>query len=391
MNRKRVICGIMAAVMLMPAYSTSAAVKSKISEVSTERRTIGSTATGDSYNTVSEVKDLTVDEAVDKAINYSRTLKNIDESIEIAEIDEKMARYAWQASDNATATVGYSISLRQLKDNLKNYDKNKEVEKDKIVYNVRQLFYGLKDAEKSIALYDESIDLKARQLEIYKVMIKVGKMSQVEYNEKVTEYENLVDSKLSIQNSIDAAFRTLNQLMGESVNAKYNIIVEDMEFNAVSNELNLNGAIATGLAVNQSLKELSDKVDLVKYTKDTYYYRALTGETNSDKESIDSQYAQATRGLEDAKTLLVTKINGIYDDIKNAESEYKQNTAKLRDMKEQLAVKETQLSLGKTTQIEVDAYKLSIEQLEAEIESDVRAYDLLIRQFNDSNLINLGI
>ena len=216
-------------------------------------------------------------------------------------------------------------------------------------------------------------------------------MSQVEYNEKVTEYENLVDSKLSIQNSIDAAFRTLNQLMGESVNAKYNIIVEDMEFNAVSNELNLNGAIATGLAVNQSLKELSDKVDLVKYTKDTYYYRALTGETNSDKESIDSQYAQATRGLEDAKTLLVTKINGIYDDIKNAESEYKQNTAKLRDMKEQLAVKETQLSLGKTTQIEVDAYKLSIEQLEAEIESDVRAYDLLIRQFNDSNLINLGI
>lgn len=387
MNRKRVICGIMAAVMLMPAYSTSAAVKSKISEISSERRTIGSTATGDNYDTLNEVTDLTVDQAVEKAINYSRTLKNIDENVEIAEVNEKVTRYAWQATDDSTSSVAYSITLRQLRDNLKNYENNKEVEKKSIEYNVKKLFYGLKDAENSIALYDKQIELSKRQLEIYKVMIKVGKMSQVEYDAKVTECEKLEASKLSIENSYDAAFRTLNQLMGTNVNAKYNIIIEDMEFNPVSSELNLNGAIATALATNQSLKELSDSTELAKYTKDTYYYRGITGETNSDKESIDSQYAQATRGLEDAKTNLVTQINGIYDDIKNAESEYKQNAADLKDKNAQLAVMETQLSLGKTTQIEVDAYKLSIEQLEAEIESSVRSYDLLLCQFNNSDLI----
>lgn len=382
----------MAAVMLMPAYSASAAVKSKVSSTSNEKIILGTSITGEKYsNDPVNVKDLTIDQAVEKAINYSRTLKNIDESVEIAEINEKMARYAWQASDNATATVGYSITLRQLRDNLKNYDKNKEVEKKSIEFNVRQLFYGLKDAEKSIALYDKQIELSKRQLEIYKVMISVGKMSQVDYNAKVTECENLEANRLSIQNSIDAAFRTLNQLMGENVNTKYNIILDDMEFNAVSDDLNLNGAIATGLAANQSLKELADKVELAKYTKDTYYYRSFTGETTSDKETIDSQYAQATRGYEDAKTLLVTKINGLYDDIKNAESEYKQNASKLKDMQSQLLVMETQLSLGKTTQIEVDAYKLSIEQLEAEMESSVRSYDLLLRQFDNSDLISLGI
>lgn len=393
MNRRRLICGVMAAVMLMPSYSTSAAVKSKVSSTSSDGKIIlGTSITGEKYSTDPvNINDLTIDDAVTKAINYSRTLKNIDENVEIAEINEKMARYAWQASDNATVTVAYSITLRQLRDNLKNYDKNKEVEKKSIEYNVRQLFYGLKDAENSISLYDKSIELNEKQLEIYKVMMSVGKMSQVEYDAKVTEYENLVASRLSIQNSIDSTFRTLNQLMGENVNTKYNIIVDDIEFDAVSDDLNLNGAIATGLATNQSLKELSDKVELAKYTKDTYYYRAITGETNSDKETIDSSYAQASRGLEDAKTLLVTKINGIYDDIKNTESEYKQNAAELKDMQAQLAVKETQLSLGKTTQIEVDAYKLSIEKLEAEMESSVRSYDLLLRQFDNSDLINLGI
>ncbi len=388
MNRKRVICGIMAAVMLMPAYSASAAVKSKIYNTSGGRTILGTSITGETYsNDPADIKDLTVDQAVEKAINYSRNLKNIDENIDIAEIDEKVTRYAWQSTDDATTSVTYSVSLRQLANSLKNYNNNKEVEKEKIVYNVTQLFYGLKDAERSIGLYDEQIELTKRQLEIYKVMLSVGKMSQVEYDGYVTECENLEASRLSIENSIDSTFRTLNQLMGENVNTKYNIVVDGMEFEPVSSELNISGAVAKALATNQSLKELADTVDLAKYTKDTYYYRDLTGETNSNKETIDSNYAQASRGYEDAKKNLVVSINGIYDDIKNAESEYKQNASKLKDMQSQLTVKETQLSLGKTTQIEVDAYKLTIEQLEAEMESAVRSYDLLVRQFNNSDLV----
>ncbi len=388
MNRKRVICGIMAAVMLMPAYSASAAVKSKVSSTSGERIILGTSITGETYsNDPADIKDLTVDEAVEKAINYSRNLKNIDENIDIAEVNEKVTRYAWQATDDATSSVSYSISLRQLANSLKNYNSNKEVEKEKIVYNVTQIFYGLKDADRSIELYDEQIELSERQLEIYKVMLSVGKMSQVEYDEKVTECENLKASRLSIENSIDSTFRTLNQLMGENVSTKYNIIVDDMEFEAVSSELNVSSAVAKALATNQSLKELSDSVDIAKYTKDTYYYRGFTGETNSDKETIDSNYAQLSRSYEDAKKNLVVSINGLYDDIKDAESTYKQNASKLKDMQAQLAVKETQLSLGKTTQIEVDAYKLSVEQLEAEMESSVRSYDLLVRQFNNSDLV----
>lgn len=378
----------MAAVMLMPAYSASAAVKSKVSSIAGEKVILGTSITGEKYsNAPTEVQDLTIDQAVEKAINYSRNLKNIEENLDIVEADEKSTIYLWQATDQPTASVSYSIALRQIANSLKNYNSNKAVEKEKINYNVLQLFYGLKDAERNIELYDKKIDLTKRQLEIYKVMMSVGKMSQIEYDSKVTECENLEASKLSIQNAHDAAFRTLNQIMGENVNIKYNIILDDLNFNPVSSELNVNAAVSTALATNQSLKELADKVDLAKYTKDTYYYRAFTGESNSDKETIDSNYAQASRGYDDAKTALVKSINGLYDDIKNAESEYKQNSLNLKDMQEQLLVKETQLSLGKTTQIEVDAYKLSIEQLEAKMESSVRSYDLLVRQFNNSNLI----
>ena len=50
-------------------------------------------------------------------------------------------------------------------------------------------------------------------------------------------------------------------------------------------------------------------------------------------------------------------------------------------------MKETQLKLGKITQIELDQFKYSMEQLKAQQESAVRSYDLLVMQFNNSNLI----
>lgn len=387
MNKKRILCAAMAATVIMSSNSVYADRLSSIgSSKDGEVRVIGSPI-GSSTDDNGAVTDLTVDQAIEKAIAYSRNLKNLDESQDIAEIDEMVTRYAWQSSLDATSTVSYSIALRNLTNSLRNYDADKEVEKEKIEYNIKQLFYGLKDAERSLELYDEGIELSKRQLEIYKVMLKVGKLSQVEYDAQVTTHENLVASKLSLENSMAAAFRSLNQLMGESVNKKYNIIVDDIEFTPVSSTLDLDTTIARALASNQTVKELEDTVDIAKYTSDTYGYRGSTGVTTSDKESIDSQYNQANRGLSDTKTALTAAITSVYDNIKNTESAYAQNKAELKNMEDQLTVKETQLKLGKITQIELDQFKYSIEQLEAQMNSSARSYDLLVMQFNNSNLV----
>jgi len=56
-------------------------------------------------------------------------------------------------------------------------------------------------------------------------------------------------------------------------------------------------------------------------------------------------------------------------------------------MESQLKVYETQLALGQTTQIVVDAYKLQIEQLKNTQQTIVYNHDLLLRQFNNPNLL----
>ncbi len=386
MNKRKILCAVLVGSILMSSNAVYAdRLNSRGSSKAGEKIVIGSVYGKDTDE--NSITDLTVEDAINKAINYSRNLKNMDESNDIAEIDQMVTRYAWQSAADPTSNVTYAIALRNLTNSLRNYDSNKEAEKEKIEYNVKQLFYGLKDAEKSIELYDEGIDLSMRQLKIYDVMLKVGKMSQVQYNEAVTACETLKANKLSLENSVDAAYRNLNQLMGESINKKYNLIIDDVEYKPVSSELSLDTAISKGLAANVTLKNLSDSVDVAKMTVDTYDYRATTGVTNSNRETTISQYEQASRGLTDTKTALTAGITTVYDNIKNAESTYQQNVLKLKDMENELNVMETQLKLGKTTQIEVDQYKYSIEQLEAQQESAVRSHELLIMQFNNSNLI----
>ncbi|MDO4300090.1 MAG: TolC family protein [Clostridia bacterium] len=396
MNRKRVICGIMAAVMLMPAYSTSAAVKSQISsDVSGERRVIGSTSTGASYEELTEKKDLTIDQAVTDAIAFSRDLKNLEDSIDVAEDNEVSVRDNWQnagvedamgnvaVSDDYSTVHSLSVSLREIAIALSTYSANQEIAKQKIEYNIRSLFYNIHNAEKSLVLYDEQIDIKARQLKIYEVMLNLGKLSQVEYNDYKKDYDKTVSDKASIETQITSAYRSLNQLMGKAINQEYNLIVDDITFTNME-EVSLEHEINKALTSNQTVKSAEDTMNLNKYSLDTFVYSASR---NSERSTIKTAYEQSTRTYEDTKTNLRVQMSSLYDEIMEAERTYKDNQAELATMEEQLKVKETQYSLGKITELELDAYKLSIDSLKTEMEASAYTHDLSVRKFQNSDLI----
>ena len=375
--------------MLMPSYTAFAGMKGSVKGSIGETRMAGSTSTGTSYDTLSEKYDLTIDQAVTDAIAFSRDLKNLEENIDIAEDNEKVVRNAW-ASQNSGETISdyatthsYAVQLRQLANTLSNYSANEEIAKQKIEYNIRSLFYNIKAAEDSLALYDEQIDIQARQLKVYETMLNLGKLSQVEYNDYKQTYDTLVSDKKAVETQISSAYRNLNQLMGKDINQQYNIIVDDLTFTEMG-DVSLDYEINKAIATNQTVKEAEDSVNLNKYSLDSF----VDGSTvSSDRTQTENNYAQSTRTLEDTKTSLKAEMTSLYENIREAERTYRDNEASLANMEEQLKVKETQYSLGKITELELDAYKLSIDSLKNTMETAVYDHDIMVRQFQNSNLI----
>ncbi len=386
MNKKRVICGIIAATMLMPSYTAFAAT---VKGVTGETRIVGTTSTGTSYSTLSEKYDLTIDQAVTDAIAYSRDLKTLAEDMDLTEDNEKVVRNSWAAQNDGETvsdyetTHSYAVQLRQLANTLSNYSANEEIAKQKIEYNIRSLFYSIKTAEDSLDLYDAEIDIQARQLKIYETMLELGQLSQVEYNDYKETYDTLVSDRKAVESQISSTYRSLNQIMGKNINQQYNIILDDITFTEMG-DVSLEYEINKALATNQSVKEAQQTVDLNKYSLDSFIDSSTV---SSDRTETENSYAQSTRNLEDTKTSLRASMTELYENIIEAERTYKDNAASLANMEEQLKVKETQYELGQITELELDAYKLSIETLRYNMESAVYDHDIMVREFQNSNLI----
>ncbi len=393
MSSKSIVSLAMAAVMLMP-YGVNAAVK--MPEKAEDGRVIlGSNSVGESYSQTSEKKELTIEEAVNNAISYSRDIKDLDDTIEVTEDNRQTVTENYDmvgkedAYGNLLVPADYetvhnlSVSIRQIAMALSTYSANKEIAKEKIDYNVRNLFYGIDKAEKSLVLYDKQIALQERQLKVYEVMNNLGKLSTVEYNEYKRTYDDLVSDKSAIETQISSAYRSLNQLMGKPLNQEYDLVVDELEFKDME-EVNLDNEIDKALSSNQTVKSAQDAVDLNKYSLDTYVNYSDRVSTRS---TIETTYEKSTRTLADAKTALRNSMTTIYDQIRESERTYKENEAQLASLESQLGVKDVQLKLGKITQLEYDAFVLSIDNIKNTMRLAAFDHDLLVRQFENSNLI----
>ena len=330
------------------------------------------------------VQDLTVDDAVTKAIANSNTIKTLKESKELAEDSQDDLTFAFSYTQDYATNLSLTVQMKRLQVALQQYDENTELAKQTIDYSVRSIFYGIREAENGIKLYEQSMKVQADQLKIAEVSLKLGQMSQSDYDAKVKDYKLAESNKETLQTSIDNAFTTLNQLMGTNANQTYNVIFDDVSYEKMPENVNVDGKINYALAVNQTVKGKKDTADVAKYALDRY--NSVYDTTTNYKDSLYT-YTQASRAYQDAKDALTTSVKKNINDLKDLEKTYKDNETTLENMESQLKVYETQLALGQTTQIVVDAYKLQIEQLKNTQQTIVYNHDLLLRQFNNPNLL----
>lgn len=383
MNKKRAICGLIAVMMLTPVYANAGMLGTVKGAQSKDTKILGSTVSGTNYNQLLTEEDLTVEMAIDEAIKYSRDIKNLEENVEILEDTMREVHSYWEVASDYSTNHSLAVQLRQLTINLSSFSDNQEKAKEKIAYNVKNIFYAIDTLEKSLDIYDKQLDLSKRNLVVYETMLNLGKISQVDYNNYKYEYDKLVSDRANVENQINSTFRTLNQLMGKDINQKYNIIVDDVDFVDMG-KVDVSYEINKSLETNQTVKSAKDAYYIADYDIKSY----VDGpNVSADRKEKEAKRNQAQRTLEDTKTSLKNQMTSLYENIIDSERVYKENESKLNLLNEQLKVKEVQFSLGKITQLELDSHKLSIESLKLTMESSAKNHQLSVEQFKNSDLL----
>jgi uncharacterized protein YeeX (DUF496 family) len=327
--------------------------------------------------------DLTVEMALEKAAAYSSTLKKLDESKILAKLNLQDVTFALPFETDWATNNSLSVQMNSLLTAISNYDANKQVTKDNLEYNIRQIFYSIKDCEKNIELYNESIELMERSLKIDEVRLQLGQMSRSDYDSAVKDYELTKSNKQTLDMTVSSLYTSLNQIMGTDLNLTYNLVLDDVGYASVG-DIDVDKQITYALNNNQSIKTSADEVASKKYSLDRY--SALY--SNEKREDVLFAYTQATRSYEDAQTNLSVSVKNLCDDITKSEQTYEDTLTKLNYYYSQREIMKKQLELGKITQLAYDQFEYSIDQLEATKDSTARSHDLLVRKLNNPNLIS---
>lgn len=322
--------------------------------------------------------ELTVSDAVEYAIIYSRNLINMkekfyetNENLEDANI-EKYEPY----------NVNLEVKIKTLENYLNNYNINSSIEKENINISIYEIFASIINIQNEIDLYKYSINIYEKEFKIAEIKYNLGLLSESDYDNYKSSYDKkllFLDSKKA---SVDEAFISLNKIMGMPIENKYKLIL-DLNYSEIGN-IDLDKKIKAAISENQTIKEKEENIEVMEYEKSKY-----SNDTVSYYEQLTKEYEieQSKRDLTDEEKKIEMKIISTYNDIIAYENSYNKNIINLNSLEKDLNIKKTQLSQGNITNIEVEKCEYEIKALKNTIQSQIYAHEILVMKFNNPNLL----
>ncbi|MBQ6553601.1 MAG: TolC family protein [Firmicutes bacterium] len=326
---------------------------------------------------------LTVEEATKRAIEYSHTIKTLNESTDISEKTADDTRQDLVNSSDSTSTITLNTQLKNLMNSISSNKANTEIEKEKIRLNVIETFASIINAENELDIYEKQLHISERELKIAEVKINLGLISQSDYDALVISNKNTKSSKQSLEIALKQAYTSLNKILGRDLTTTYTVTL-DIEYSPLG-DANVDLAASRAASSSQTVKDKENAEAVAKYRLDTYSYTDAT--INEYKQSYRNNYAQATRDTADAKVNAENNVRNVYNSILTSETNYNTNLQNLTQKTSELEILKKKLELGKITQLEYDKAELEIERLENTMEQNVYSHYVLVCRFNDPDLI----
>jgi outer membrane protein TolC len=328
------------------------------------------------------VEALTVDQAVQAAISANNELKNLGDNYTIS--DEKLAdtKQQYREASEFNELITLSTQIMQAEAALSQNNQSVIVTQEKLRMSIMNFFATVISAENALAIYDQSLAMQKKQLDIAKVKNSLGLMSSVDYQSQVNTYNQKTASRESQTLAINNAFVSLNKTMGVSLNKKYTLML-NLQYQPLG-DVNLTGITATAMATDPSVVTQQSNVDVAKYKLDHFDPTVNTQDTET---TLQLNLDMAERTLYETQRAAELKVMNAYNKIKEQEVQYSNATLALEALMNQLPVKQTQLELGKITQLDLDSFQAQITQQQESLRSLIVSHEINVLEFKNPSTL----
>jgi len=351
----------------------------------------GPASTSRKVKTESEITELTVEEATQKAIRNNTSLKNAMDDETLSDDNIRKAIDAMHDARTDQTLTAANVSLMNAELGRALNLKDIESQKQNVAYQISKYFNTILNAQRDVALYDESLTIAKKELDIAKLKLDLGMISQLDYDTAALNYEQIESARLTKINAIDSSYRDLNKYMGVSPLDKQYTLKLELEYKPVGN-ININSHAENFVKNSLTVQQIENTVKTATYTAENYVdpYNPATGEildSTTTKEQLTVAQNKALRSLEDTKTSVYESVVSAYSSLKDSEINIKAAEIELEKAQKQLAATEKMLELGQVTQLDVDKLKYDINSKQLTVQKAKNAYALALEAFSNPNLL----
>lgn len=322
---------------------------------------------------------LTLEEATQKALTHSTTLKSSNMDLKISE-----QKLETEEDDIANGHTFQQL-LNYIKQNA-NYATSKlsqEVTREGVKFSLKQVYIEIINKEREIALTKRSLKNTEKELLIAKTKTKLGLISEQEWSNQELNYQKALTNVQQQEINVKNAYQSLAKLINMETE-DYQLMLEPI-YEPLDLEMSLDTYIKGKINTDPTIKQ--KQISLETAESEAKFTHATVPETETADEEADNSVTKAELSLADEKTNLRTKIENCYDNIINLEINYQQNLMELETLKKQLIITQKKYELEQTTELDVLKAKQSIAEKESEIIGQIYEHMLLIEQFENSYLL----
>lgn len=271
------------------------------------------------------------------------------------------------------------------------YDTDSGMTKNKYATQITNLLLEatLKSTFSSIAEAESNLELLKKNSEIQKTIyeqgqtkLSLGMLSQYKLDQLKADYEESKVNVYQLEKTLEQAYASLNNLMGESVDKTYTV-----EYNVEFEPYELSGTIETYInaAINSDYSILLKELAAEDAKFEQNYLAEST--SNSANKSNKLSYGNAQRALKAAKEDKDIAIRNAYVQLQQSEAKYKQAESDLAQAQADLKTAEVNYQVGNITELALEQAQLGVTKNEIALQKLVNSYDMQVFAFKNTSLI----
>ena len=329
------------------------------------------------------IKTYTYEELLNMAIKNSKELKQREQELERIEIvREDIAKNKDYVPVGMGAGDPADIAARNVLKGLVSADtgiavakKQKEMQEDKIAYNVKKAFNNILLAQSQLELDKKEMDLNNFELNLANIQLDKGTMGRFELIQNRNTNKE-IEKRLEVSKlALETAYLELNNLTGLDKDIRYNLQVEEKEEKELGDlEHHINRTILN----NPAIWSLEQSVKLAETAKSLYSYNAGL----DPYKAVEIDVSTAKLNVGNAKEMLEHSLRTLYksmDQLKEARGILEINLNKAEDSLKMARVK---LEVGAGIPLEVKKVEKAVAELEHKLMENELQYEEILAIYN---------